>query len=68
MVLYIIGIGLADEKDITVKGLEAIRNCDAVYLDNYTSPPQCSLNDLEAFYGKKLSLPIGKLPNREMKT
>ena len=54
MVLYIIGIGLADEKDITVKGLEAIRNCGTVYLDNYTSLLQCSLNDLEAFYGKKI--------------
>ena len=37
MVFYIIGLGLGDEKDISVKGLETIRNCDAVYLEHYTS-------------------------------
>jgi diphthine synthase len=37
MVLYIIGIGLADERDITVKGLEAVQSCARVYLDSYTS-------------------------------
>lgn len=35
--LYIIGLGLNDEKDITVKGLEAIQKCDAVFLEAYTS-------------------------------
>lgn len=54
MALYIIGIGLADEKDITVKGLEAIKKCGRIYLDNYTSLLQCSLKDLEIFYGKKI--------------
>jgi diphthine methyl ester synthase len=34
---YIIGLGLGDPKDITVKGLEAIKQCDRVYLENYTS-------------------------------
>lgn len=37
MVLYIVGLGLSDEKDITVKGLEAVRSCSRVYLDAYTS-------------------------------
>ena len=37
MALYLIGLGLNDEKDITVKGLEAIKNCESVYLENYTS-------------------------------
>ena len=27
MTLYLIGLGLNDEKDITIKGLEAIKNC-----------------------------------------
>lgn len=35
--LYIIGLGLADEKDITVKGLEAVKSCARVYLEAYTS-------------------------------
>lgn len=37
MPLYIIGLGLGDEKDITIKGAEAIKNCDKVFLEAYTS-------------------------------
>lgn len=61
MTLYLIGIGLSDEKDISVKGLEMVRRCDKVYLENYTSLLQCSVYDLEKFYGKKIIL-----ANREM--
>ena len=35
MTLYFIGIGLADEKDITVKGLEAVKSCDKIFLESY---------------------------------
>lgn len=35
--LYIIGLGLGDEKDITVKGLEAVKSSDLVFLEGYTS-------------------------------
>lgn len=35
--LYIIGLGLADEKDISVKGLEIVRKADRVYLEAYTA-------------------------------
>jgi len=34
---YIIGLGLADAKDITVNGLEIIKKCHRVYLESYTS-------------------------------
>jgi diphthine synthase len=37
MVLYLVGLGLGDEKDITVKGLETVRKCSKVYLEHYTS-------------------------------
>ena len=56
MTLYLIGIGLSTEKDITVKGLEIVKNCDKVYLENYTSLLQCSKEDLEKFYGKEITL------------
>ncbi len=56
MVLHIIGLGLADEKDITVKGLETVRRCNKIYLENYTSILQCSKEDLEKFYGKNIIL------------
>ena len=35
--LYLIGLGLADEKDITVKGLEVVHKAERVYLEAYTS-------------------------------
>lgn len=35
--LYFIGLGLGDAKDITVKGLEIVKNCKRVYLEAYTS-------------------------------
>lgn len=35
--LYLIGLGLGDAKDITVKGLEVIKQCHKVYLEAYTS-------------------------------
>lgn len=35
--LYLIGLGLGDAKDITVKGLEVVRRCSRVYLEAYTS-------------------------------
>jgi diphthamide biosynthesis methyltransferase len=37
MPLFIIGLGLGDEKDVTVKGAEAIAKCDRVFLEAYTS-------------------------------
>jgi len=37
MVLYLIGLGLGDEKDITLKGLEAIQRCALVFLEHYTA-------------------------------
>ncbi len=35
--LYLIGLGLADETDITVKGLHVVRKAHRVYLEAYTS-------------------------------
>lgn len=35
--LYIIGLGLGDERDITLRGLEAVRKCEKVYMEAYTS-------------------------------
>jgi diphthine synthase len=56
MALYMIGLGLTDEKDITVKGLEAVKKCDVIYLEYYTSKLTCSVEALEKFYGKKIIL------------
>ncbi|CAK9090904.1 Diphthine methyl ester synthase (Diphthamide biosynthesis methyltransferase) [Durusdinium trenchii] len=53
---YIIGLGLGDEKDITVNGLDAVRKCDKVFLEHYTSILGVDVDKLEAFYGKEVTL------------
>lgn len=35
--LSLIGLGLHDEKDTTLRGLEEAKECDALYLERYTS-------------------------------
>jgi len=53
--LYLIGLGLGDVKDITVKGLEIVRKCQRVYLEHYTSVlGSCTKEELEAFYGREV--------------
>jgi diphthine methyl ester synthase len=56
MTLYMIGLGLDNEKDITVKGLEAIKKCDYLFLEDYTSKLSVSAEILEKFYGKQIFL------------
>ena len=54
MPLYFIGLGLNNEKGITFNGLDAIKKCDFVYLENYTSVLSCPKEQFEKFYNKKI--------------
>jgi len=54
--LYIIGLGLGDEKDITVRGLEAVKSCDKIFLEAYTSILRVDKGKLEEFYGKNIAI------------
>jgi diphthine synthase len=55
MSLYLIGIGLGDEQDITLKGLNALKTCTKVYLEVYTSHlAQEDIQRMEKLYGKKI--------------
>ncbi|CAG58086.1 uncharacterized protein GVI51_B04873 [Nakaseomyces glabratus] len=55
--LYLIGLGLSYKSDITVRGLEAVKNCTRVYLEHYTSILMAaSKEELEEFYGKEVIL------------
>lgn len=54
MALTFIGLGLNDEKDISLKGLEMVKKADAIYLESYTSKLNCNLSYLESLYGKKI--------------
>ena len=35
--LYLVGLGLGDAKDITLRGLEIVKEAERVYLEAYTS-------------------------------
>ncbi|MEZ5333872.1 MAG: diphthine synthase [Methanolobus sp.] len=55
--LTFIGLGLFDEKDISLKGLEAIKNADMVFVEFYTSCLMGStVEKLEELYGKKVQV------------
>ena len=49
----LVGLGLGDEADITVRGLEATKKADIVFLESYTSfLIHCNVESLKAFLGK----------------
>ncbi|KAB2572422.1 Tetrapyrrole methylase [Lasiodiplodia theobromae] len=52
--LHFIGLGLADEKDVTVRGLEIIKRAERVYLEAYTAVLLVDKETLEAFYGRSV--------------
>lgn len=56
MVLYIIGLGLGDEKDITVRGLEIVKRCKRLFLEFYTSILGIDNAKLSDFYGVHVEL------------
>ena len=56
MVLYLIGLGLCNEQDITVRGLEYIKQSDYIYMEYYTSILGIDSTKLEDYYGKKIIL------------
>jgi diphthine synthase len=55
--LVFVGLGLNDEKGITLKGLEETKTADTVFMETYTSlMPDFSLERFESFCGKKVQL------------
>jgi hypothetical protein len=54
---YLVGLGLGDEKDITMNGLEIVRRCDRVFLEHYTAV--LGVHGTEAlakFYGRPVEV------------
>ncbi|CAF4602472.1 unnamed protein product, partial [Didymodactylos carnosus] len=52
--LYLIGLGLADVDDLTVKGVRLIKQCQYVYLETYTTILQINQDELEKQLGIKI--------------
>jgi diphthine synthase len=54
--LYLIGLGVGDERDIPLKGLEACEKAREVYAELYTSRWPGDLRKLEKKIGKKITI------------
>jgi diphthine synthase len=53
--LVFIGLGLFDEKDISLKGFEEIKNCNNIFAEFYTSKLfGTNINKIEKLIGKKI--------------
>ncbi|AFN84113.1 diphthine synthase [Encephalitozoon romaleae SJ-2008] len=52
--LYLVGFGLHSYKDITLRGLEAVKNSTKVYLESYTSIHGEPLDAFEELIGRKV--------------
>jgi len=54
--LLFVGLGLHDERDISLRGLEEVREAETVFADLYTSlMPALSIQKLEKLLGKRIS-------------
>jgi diphthine methyl ester synthase len=54
--LSLVGVGLGNHEDITLKGLSLVKKADKIYLDVYTSFFSDNISELEKFYEKKIFL------------
>ncbi|MBS3055704.1 MAG: diphthine synthase [Candidatus Aenigmarchaeota archaeon] len=52
--LSLVGLGLYDEKDLTIRGIEEAKNADEVFIDTYTGIWNGDLKKLEKIIGKKI--------------
>ena len=56
MPLFLVGLGLGNECDVSVNGLNAIKKSEKVFLESYTSILGVDTEKLEKYYGKKVEL------------
>ena len=66
MVFWFIGLGLGDEKDVTLKGLEAIKGCEKLFLESYTSVLSVGKERLEELYEKPVKVAYRETVEQEM--
>jgi diphthine synthase len=60
--LYFIGLGLWDHKDITLRGAEALKTCSRGFLDMRVTPPPASIKcDLLRRYTSILGVDVPTL-------
>jgi len=52
--LYLISLGLCDEKDMSLKALEAAKKCESLYIELYTTKLETTVEKLSKLVGKKI--------------
>lgn len=56
MSLYFISIGLNDERDLSIKAIEAARECDVLFVEFYTHKLNTTKEKLEELIGKEIKI------------
>jgi diphthine synthase len=55
--IVFVGLGLSDEKDVSLRGFKEIKSADVVFAEFYTSLiPNLSVKELEKLVGKKITV------------
>ncbi|MEM3370988.1 MAG: diphthine synthase [Candidatus Woesearchaeota archaeon] len=67
MALYLIGAGLHDEKDITIRGMELLKNSHEIFLEGYTSLSSINLKNLEVACGRRIRIAERELLEQDSK-
>ncbi len=52
--LYLVGMGVGDEKDISLRGIEVCKKADIVFMEIYTSPININISNLEKLIENKV--------------
>ena len=64
--LYMIGLGLSDERDISLKGLDIVRSSEKIFLESYTSLLNINVDRLQALYQKEIVIAFRETVEIEM--
>jgi diphthine synthase len=54
--LYLVGLGIGDEKDLSLRSIEVLKKCDRIYCELFTNNWAGDLKKLEKTIGKKITL------------
>ena len=54
--LYLIGLGIGDEKDISLRGIEVCKKAEKVFLELYTCPLKIDISYLNKIIEKKITV------------
>ncbi len=54
--LYLIGLGLNNVKDLSLKALDVLKRCDKILFESYTSLNRLNINELEKLIDKSIQV------------